>query len=120
MLAATPAAGGASVDASGPPARGPDAPARIVRGGWLARLACVIVPIVIWLAPLPLAPATQHGMAIAAFMILGWATEVAEPALVGFRGCFLFWALKIVPDFRGAFTGFASDTAWFLFGALLI
>jgi anion transporter len=91
-----------------------------LRRVWAGRLACVIVPIVIWFAPLPLAPATQHGMAIAAFMILGWATEAAEPALVGFVGCFLFWALKIVPDFRAAFTGFASDTAWFLFGALLL
>jgi di/tricarboxylate transporter len=87
---------------------------------WIGRIACVVVPIVIWFAPLPLEPATKHGMAIAAFMILGWATEAAEPALVGFVGCFLFWSLKIVPDFRGAFSGFASDTAWFLFGALLL
>jgi anion transporter len=87
---------------------------------WAGRLACVLVPIVIWVAPLPLEPVTKHGMAVAALMILGWATEAAEPALVGFIGCFLFWALKIVPDFRGAFSGFASDTAWFLFGALLL
>ncbi|HYK78711.1 MAG TPA: SLC13 family permease, partial [Micropepsaceae bacterium] len=87
---------------------------------WAGRLACVLVPIIIWVAPLPLEPVTKHGMAIAAFMILGWATEAADPALVGFIGCFLFWALKIVPDFRGAFSGFASDTAWFLFGALLL
>ena len=108
------------MDASDAASQEGKAHAADVRRVWLARLACVIVPIVVWFAPLPLAPATQHGMAIAAFMILGWATEVAEPALVGFFGCFLFWALKIVPDFRGAFTGFASDTAWFLFGALLI
>ncbi len=90
------------------------------RRAWIGRIACVLVPIVIWIAPLPLEPVTKHGMAVAAFMILGWATEAAEPALVGFIGCFLFWALKIVPDFRGAFGGFASDTAWFLFGALLL
>jgi anion transporter len=108
------------VDASDAASQGAKADAADARRVWFARLACVIVPIVIWFAPLPLAPLTQHGMAIAAFMILGWATEVAEPALVGFLGCFLFWALKIVPDFRGAFSGFASDTAWFLFGALLI
>jgi len=90
------------------------------RRAWTGRLACILVPIVIWVAPLPLEPVTKHGMAIAAFMILGWATEAAEPALVGFLGCFLFWALRIVPDFRSAFSGFASDTAWFLFGALLL
>ena len=108
------------MDASDAASQGAKADAADVRRVWAGRLACVIVPIVIWFAPLPLAPATQHGMAIAAFMILGWETEAAEPALVGFVGCFLFWALKIVPDFRAAFTGFASDTAWFLFGALLI
>jgi solute carrier family 13 (sodium-dependent dicarboxylate transporter), member 2/3/5 len=97
-----------------------EADPRDVRRVWMHRLACVIVPIVIWFAPLPLEPVTKQGMAIAAFMILGWATEAAEPAFVGFVGCFLFWALRVVPNFRGAFDGFASDTAWFLFGALLI
>ncbi len=86
---------------------------------WVARIACVVVPAAIWFAPLPLEPATKHGIAIAAFMILAWATEATEPALVGFIGCFLFWALHIVP-FRSAFTGFANETAWFLFGALLL
>src|SRR5262249_45207985 len=85
-----------------------------------SRLACVVVPIVTWFAPLPLEPVTKQGMAIAAFMILGWATEAAEPALVGFVGCFLFWSLKVVPNFRAAFEGFASYTAWLLFSALLI
>ena len=37
-----------------------DAHAADLRRVWLARLACVIVPIVIWFAPLPLAPSTQH------------------------------------------------------------
>ncbi|HML11691.1 MAG TPA: SLC13 family permease, partial [Xanthobacteraceae bacterium] len=105
-------------DAAPPP--GADAPVADARRLWIGRIACVVVPIVVWFAPLPLAPLTQHGMAIAAFMILGWATEAAEPALVGFVGCFLFWALKIVPNFPAAFAGFASDTAWFLFGALLL
>ena len=40
-------------------------------------------------------------------------------ALAGLVGCFLFWALGIV-RFPVAFSGFANDTAWFLFGALLL
>ena len=40
-------------------------------------------------------------------------------ALAGFVGCFLFWALGVV-RFPVAFSGFANDTAWFLFGALLL
>lgn len=112
---------GESVDASNlAPPRGAAADVTDVRRAWIGRLACAIVPTVIWFAPLPLEPVTKQAMAVAAFMILGWATEAAEPALVGFIGCFLFWALKIVPNFQGAFGGFASDTAWFLFGALLL
>ena len=42
-----------------------------------------------------------------------------EYAVAGLIGCFLFWALKVA-NFNVAFSGFANDTAWFLFGALLI
>src|SRR5262249_14400899 len=66
---------------------------------WIARAACVIVPAAIWFAPLPLEPATRHGIAIAIFMVLAWATEATDPALAGFIGCYLFWALNIV-NFR--------------------
>jgi solute carrier family 13 (sodium-dependent dicarboxylate transporter), member 2/3/5 len=112
-------AGGASVDASNTAPQGALHVAD-ARRAWIGRATCVVVPIVIWFAPLPLEPVTKQGMAIAAFMILGWAIEAAEAALVGFIGCFLFWALHVVPGFRAAFSGFASDTAWFLFGALLL
>ena len=100
--------------------KGEDAGARRDgRGHWIGRVACVVVPAAVWFLPLPLEPVTQHAIAIAAFMILAWATEAMEPALAGFVGCYLFWALKIVP-FGTAFGGFANDTAWFLFGALLL
>ena len=39
--------------------------------------------------------------------------------LAGFIGCFLFWALGVA-RFNVAFSGFADETAWFLFAALLI
>jgi anion transporter len=118
MLAAHDTWGKPSVDAgtAAPPGNLEAPHARRV---WLARIACVLVPLALWFAPLPLEPVTRHGMAIAAFMILAWATEATEPALAGFIGCYLFWALKVV-GFRVAFAGFASDTAWFLFGALLL
>ena len=72
-----------------------------------------------WFAPLPLAPATKHGFAIVGFMVVAWITRAMDYALAGFIGCFLFWALGIV-KFPVAFSGFANDTAWFLFGALLL
>jgi di/tricarboxylate transporter len=83
------------------------------------QILCVLVPIVIWFAPLNLEPQTQHCFAIVSFMVLAWITQVIDFALAGFIGCFLFWALGIV-RFPVAFSGFANDTAWFLFGALLI
>src|ERR1700760_589110 len=80
---------------------------------------CVLIPLAMWFAPLGLEPQTQHGLAIVSFMVLAWITQAMEFAIAGLVGCFLFWALRVVP-FNVAFSGFANDTAWFLFAALLI
>jgi di/tricarboxylate transporter len=85
----------------------------------IGQVLCVLVPIVVWFAPLNLEPQTQHAFAIVSFMVLAWMTQAMDYALTGFVGCFLFWALGIV-RFPVAFSGFANDTSWFLFGALLI
>ena len=52
-------------------------------------------------------------------MILAWITQAMDFTLAGLIGCFLFWALGVA-NFNLAFSGFANDTAWFLFAALLI
>src|SRR6476620_1526289 len=52
-------------------------------------------------------------------MVVAWITRAMDYALAGLVGCFLFWALGIV-KFPVAFSGFANETAWFLFGALLL
>jgi sodium-dependent dicarboxylate transporter 2/3/5 len=83
------------------------------------QVLCIVVPLVIWFAPLDADPKVQHVLAIVAFMIIAWMTQAVDYTLTGFIGCYLFWALHIVP-FSVAFSGFANDTAWFLFGALLI
>jgi anion transporter len=85
---------------------------------FLSFAVCVLVPIAFWYAPLGLAPQTQHGLAIVCFMVLAWMTQAMEFAIAGFVGCFLFWALGVVP-FARAFSGFADNTPWFLFAALL-
>ena len=87
--------------------------------GSLGFLLCVLVPLAMWFAPLGLAPQTQHGLAIVCFMVVAWITQAMEFALAGFVGCFLFWALGVV-RFNVAFSGFANDTPWFLFAALLL
>jgi solute carrier family 13 (sodium-dependent dicarboxylate transporter), member 2/3/5 len=91
-------------------------PGAVARAG---QVLCILVPLAIWFAPLDLEPQTQHGFAVVAFMVIAWITQATEFALAGFIGCFLFWALHIV-KFEVAFSGFANDTAWFLFAAMLI
>lgn len=79
-------------------------------------IAAICVPILIWFAPLNLGLTPRHALAVAAFMIVAWIGEPIPHALTGLIGCYLFWALKIV-KFEPAFSGFADQTAWFLFGA---
>ena len=85
----------------------------------VGQVLCILVPFVIWFMPLDVDPTFKHVLAIVGFMIIAWITQAVDYVLAGFIGCFLFWALGIV-KFPVAFSGFANDTAWFLFGALLI
>src|SRR6266850_2237956 len=96
----------------------PSVPARTSWRTFIGRFLCVIVPVVIWVGPLNLDPTIKHALAIASFMIIAWITEALAHALTGLIGCFLFWALKVV-KFDVAFGGFADETPWFLFGAIL-
>jgi len=84
----------------------------------VGRALCVAVPLALWFAPIDVDARTRHVLAIAAFMIVSWITEAMDYALAGFIGCYLYWALGVVP-FGVAFSGFATDTPWFLFGAAL-
>src|SRR5262245_51775978 len=59
----------------------------------VGQILCVLVPLVVWFAPLPLEPVTKHGFAIVGFMVVAWITRAMDYALAGFVGCFLFWAL---------------------------
>lgn len=74
-----------------------------------APMLCVIIPIMIWFAPVPADAITRHALAIAAFMVLAWITEPVDHAISGLIGCFLFWALDVV-RFGVAFSGFADST----------
>jgi anion transporter len=85
---------------------------------YVGRALCVAMPLLLWFVPLGIDPRAQQGLAIASFMILAWITEITDYAISGLIGCYLFWALGVVP-FGIAFRGFATDTSWFLFGAIL-
>ncbi len=85
------------------------------RLGWILMIAA---PCAIWFAPLDLAVAAKHAIAISLFMILAWAFGTLSPGLAGLIGCYLYWALGVVP-IDVAFSGFADDTPWFLLAAIL-
>ncbi len=85
----------------------------------VAQALCLLVPLAIWFMPVDIDPTTKHGLAIAMFMVVAWITQAIDYTVAGFIGCFLFWALHIV-RFNVAFSGFANDTAWFLFSATLL
>src|SRR5260370_10381591 len=59
----------------------------------IGQVLCVIVPVLVWFAPLPLEPVTQHGFAIVGFMVVAWITRAMDYALAGLVGGFLFWSL---------------------------
>jgi sodium-dependent dicarboxylate transporter 2/3/5 len=79
----------------------------------------VVVPIFLWYLPTSLEPKAQHALAITTFMIICWLAEPIDHAIAGFIGCYLYWALGVA-KVEVAFGGFANDTPWFLFGAMLI
>ena len=85
---------------------------------WTGRILAAVIPVALWFAPLSLEPRVQHALAITSFMIVAWITEALDHALTGLIGCYLFWALGVV-KIDLAFSGFADDTPWFLFGAVL-
>jgi sodium-dependent dicarboxylate transporter 2/3/5 len=86
---------------------------------WAGLIGAPVLLIALWFAPTREAPAAQHAIAIAAFMIVFWATEAVDLALAVFIGLFLFWALGVA-EFERAFSGFSNETSWFLLGAILI
>ncbi len=80
---------------------------------------CLVVPVAIWFAPVAIPHPAKAAMAITSFMILAWMTNVMEYGAAGVIGCVLFWALGVA-KFETAFSGFVSDTPWFLVGAILL
>lgn len=85
----------------------------------IGAVLCMAVPVALWFAPIGPDETARHALAVAAFMIIAWITETLPHALAGLVGCYLFWVLGVVP-FRTAFSGFADQTPWFLFGAALL
>jgi solute carrier family 13 (sodium-dependent dicarboxylate transporter), member 2/3/5 len=86
---------------------------------WIGYALTVVIPIILWFAPLTVDLTAKHALAISSFMIVAWITEAMPHTVTGLFGCYLFWVLKVV-KFNVAFGGFADQTPWFLFGAALL
>jgi anion transporter len=93
--------------------------ALIAGHGLLVAFLGPVAGIVVWLLPLGLEPTIQKVFAVVTFMVIYWISEPVEHAVTALIGCYLFWALEVVKP-AVAFSGFASTTPWFLFGALLM
>jgi len=82
-------------------------------------IACAGVPLAIWLAPLGIPTDTKAALAITAFMIIAWMTEVMEYASAGLIGLLLFWFFRIAKP-EVVFHGFVDAASWYYVGAVLI
>lgn len=82
-------------------------------------ISAIAVLLFFWFAPLGLDKLPQHAMGIASFMIIMWAAEVLDVGITAVVGAYLFWVTGVAPVNR-AFSGFTSDTTWFMLGVLLI
>lgn len=91
----------------------------IGKGKFLGTALGVLALPFLWFAPLPLEPPAQHALAISALMVIFWIVEPVPHAVTGLLGCWLFWALEVVPE-QTVFSGFTSEAPWFLLGALFI
>ena len=102
------------------PAHGaPEEGKRLETRQWIGLIAAPAVLILLLIFPLHENPAASKALAVAAFMIVLFASEALDHAVSGFLGVFLFWALGVVP-FELAFSGFSLETPWFLMGAMLL
>jgi sodium-dependent dicarboxylate transporter 2/3/5 len=81
--------------------------------------ACIAVPTLVMLAPVELGSNTRAALAIAAFMIIAWATEVMEYTAAGLIGLLLFWFFEVAEP-SVIFRGFVDPAVWYYFGAVLL
>jgi sodium-dependent dicarboxylate transporter 2/3/5 len=82
-------------------------------------LFALAAPLVVWLLPIAAPQNARAALAISAFMIAAWMTEVMDYASSGLAGLALFWLLGVAKS-DAIFSGFVNDAVWFYVGAMLI
>lgn len=81
--------------------------------------ACIAVPAIVMLAPWNIPGDTRAALAITAFMIMAWMTEVMEYASAGLVGLLLFWFFNVARP-ETVFHGFVDAASWYYVGAVLL
>jgi solute carrier family 13 (sodium-dependent dicarboxylate transporter), member 2/3/5 len=79
----------------------------------------LLAAVAIWFSPLAVDAHAKHALAITALMVIFWMFEPVDHGITALLGCYLFWAFGVA-KFSVAFAGFADNTPWFLFGALIM
>ena len=88
-----------------------------VRLGQIA--LCVGIPAIVLFAPWDIPANTKAALAISAFMIMAWMTEVMEYASAGLVGLLLFWYFDVAKP-ETVFHGFVDAASWYYVGAVLL
>lgn len=109
---------GAAAARRAPVTPAPEAHNARANSSTIRAILVLLIPAAIWFAPLGIEAKPHRALAICAFLILSWVTEVIDHGVAGLIGCYLFWALGVV-RFDVAFSGFANDSAWFALGAMV-
>ena len=82
-------------------------------------LISVCVGLVTYFLPVAMAETGRRALAISIFVIAMFILEPVSLAVTGLLGCWLYWVWAKVPAAL-AFSGFHSDTPWFILCVLLL
>ena len=82
-------------------------------------LIAVAVGLITYLLPLTPSESGRRVLGITLFIITMFITEPVHLGITGLLGCWLYWVCAGIPVAK-AFSGFHTDTPWFILGVMLL
>jgi solute carrier family 13 (sodium-dependent dicarboxylate transporter), member 2/3/5 len=79
----------------------------------------VVLGLIAYFGPFSANETQSRVLAVAVFMLVLFITEPVPLGVAALLGCWMFWGWAKIPVAK-AFSGFASDTPWFVLGGLLM
>jgi len=86
---------------------------------FLYLLICVVVAVITYFLPVPMAEGGRRALSITVFVIAMFIAEPVPLGVTGLIGCWLYWVWAHIPVAK-AFSGFHSDTPWYILCVLLL